>query len=47
MDASIMSWYVNPGTIGSGLPVDVFLRKLGAQLSTDMDVEFLRKIPLV
>jgi len=30
-------------TIGSGLPVDVFFFKLGTQLSTGMDVKFLRK----
>jgi hypothetical protein len=33
--------------IGSGLPVHEFLFKLGTQLSTGMDVKFLRKIPLV
>ena len=39
--------YVNSDTIGSDIPVDVFLFKLGTQLSTGMDVKFLRKIPLV
>lgn len=47
MNASIISWYVNSDTIGSGLPVDVLLLKLGTQLSTGMNVKFLRKIHFI